>query len=138
METATDGITVNAICPGLVDTPFIQHQLDDLAAMHGLTKAEAVERVFLPLVPQRRMLEPGEIATMARYLASDEARGHHRAGDQCLGRLDHALRRRDCRQKTHSLSGLSGQLAAVSMSKVSRLPCRSEEGVPCAARSPFP
>jgi 3-hydroxybutyrate dehydrogenase len=36
LETATDGITVNAICPGLVDTPHIQHQLADLAALHGL------------------------------------------------------------------------------------------------------
>jgi 3-hydroxybutyrate dehydrogenase len=75
LETATDGITVNAICPGLVDTPFIQNQLAGLAAMHGLTKDEAVDQVYLSLVPQRRMLDPGEIATMARYLASDEARG---------------------------------------------------------------
>ena len=43
--------------------------------MHGLTKDEAVEQVFLSQIPQRRMLDPGEIATMARYLASDEARG---------------------------------------------------------------
>lgn len=75
LETATDGITVNAICPGLVDTPFIQNQLNDLAAMHHLTKEETVEQVYLSLVPQRRMLDPGEIATMARYLASEEARG---------------------------------------------------------------
>ncbi len=75
LETATDGITVNAICPGLVDTPFIQNQLNDLAAMHGLTEEEAVEQVFLSQIPQRRMLDPGEIAAMARYLASDEARG---------------------------------------------------------------
>ncbi|MEA2511744.1 MAG: 3-hydroxybutyrate dehydrogenase [Thermomicrobiales bacterium] len=75
LETATDGITVNAICPGVVDTPFIQNQLNDLAAVLGLTRDEAVERVYLPLVPQRRMLDPGEIAAMARYLASDDARG---------------------------------------------------------------
>jgi len=75
LETATDGITVNAICPGIVDTPHIQNQLADLAAMHGLAKEEALERVYLPLVPQRRLLDPAEIATMARYLASDEARG---------------------------------------------------------------
>jgi 3-hydroxybutyrate dehydrogenase len=75
LETATDGITVNAICPGLVDTPFIQHQLAGLAALHGLDQEDVVERFFLPMIPQRRMLDPGEIATMARYLASDEARG---------------------------------------------------------------
>jgi 3-hydroxybutyrate dehydrogenase len=75
LETATDGITVNAICPGLVDTPFIQNQLDDLAAMHGLAREDALAQIYLPSVPQKRMLDPQEIAVMARYLASDEARG---------------------------------------------------------------
>jgi 3-hydroxybutyrate dehydrogenase len=75
LETATDGITVNAICPGLVDTPFIQDQLADLAAVYGLTPEETIDQVYLSLVPQKRMLDPHEIATMARYLASEEARG---------------------------------------------------------------
>jgi 3-hydroxybutyrate dehydrogenase len=75
LETATDGITVNAICPGLVDTPFIQNQLAGLAAMHGLTTDEALDRIYLALVPQKRMLDPGEVATMVRYLVSDEGRG---------------------------------------------------------------
>ena len=75
LETATDGITVNAICPGLVDTPFIQNQLDDLAAMHGLAREDALAQVYLSSIPQKRMLDPQEIAVMARYLASDEARG---------------------------------------------------------------
>ncbi|HKG25217.1 MAG TPA: 3-hydroxybutyrate dehydrogenase [Thermomicrobiales bacterium] len=75
LETATDGITVNAICPGLVDTQLIQDQLDDLAAMHGLAREETLDRVYLASIPQRRLLDPREIATMARYLASEEARG---------------------------------------------------------------
>jgi 3-hydroxybutyrate dehydrogenase len=75
LETATDGITVNAICPGLVDTPHIQNQLDDLAALHGVAREDALEHVFLSSIPQKRMLDPGEIATMAGYLASEEARG---------------------------------------------------------------
>ena len=73
LETATDGITVNAICPGLVDTPLIQNQLDDLASMHGLAREDALEQVYLSSIPQKRMIDPHEIATMARYLASDEA-----------------------------------------------------------------
>jgi 3-hydroxybutyrate dehydrogenase len=75
LETATDGITVNAICPGLVDTPLIQNQLDDLAALHGLAREDALAHVYLSSIPQKRMLDPQEIAAMARYLASDEARG---------------------------------------------------------------
>jgi 3-hydroxybutyrate dehydrogenase len=75
LETATDGITVNAICPGLVYTPLIEKQLDDLAAMHGLAREDALAQVYLSSIPQKRMLDPQGIATMARYLASDEARG---------------------------------------------------------------
>jgi 3-hydroxybutyrate dehydrogenase len=75
LETATDGITVNAICPGLVYTPLIEKQLDDLAAMHGLAREDALEQIYLSLIPQRRLIEAREIATMVRYLASDEARG---------------------------------------------------------------
>jgi 3-hydroxybutyrate dehydrogenase len=75
LETATDCITVNAVCPGLVDTPLVRNQLADLAALHGLAQADVIERFFLPLVPQQRLLDPGEIAAMACYLASDAARG---------------------------------------------------------------
>ena len=75
LETAADGITVNAICPGVVDTPHVRNQLVDLAALHGLAKDEVIARFFLPLVPQGRLLDPQEIAAMPRYLASDEARG---------------------------------------------------------------
>jgi 3-hydroxybutyrate dehydrogenase len=75
LETATDGITVNAICPGLVNTALIQNQLDDLAALHGVAREVAIEHVFLSSIPQKRILDPQEIATMTRYLASEEARG---------------------------------------------------------------
>ena len=75
LETATDGITVNAICPGLVDTPLVRNQLADLAALHGLATEDVIERFFLPLVPQQRLLDPQEIASMVRYLTSHEGRG---------------------------------------------------------------
>lgn len=75
LETAADGITVNGICPGLVDTPLIHNQLADLAALRGIDQDDVIEHHFLPRIPQRRMLDPSEIATMVRYLASDEARG---------------------------------------------------------------
>jgi 3-hydroxybutyrate dehydrogenase len=75
LETATAGITVNAICPGLVDTPLITNQLADLASLRGMDQNDIIEQHFLPRIPQRRMLDPSEVATMARYLASEEARG---------------------------------------------------------------
>ena len=75
LETATDGITVNAICPGAVDTPLLRNQLDDLAAVRGVSSDTALDTLFLGRIPQHRLIDPGEIAAMARYLASDEARG---------------------------------------------------------------
>ena len=75
LETATDGITVNAICPGLVDTPLIHNQVADLAKVNKTSIEETLNEVYLRQIPQKRMLDPSEIATMARFLASDEARG---------------------------------------------------------------
>ena len=75
LETATDGITVNAICPGAVDTPLIHGQLADVAAIHGIAPEQALEQIFLTTVPQRRLLEAAEVAGLARYLASESARG---------------------------------------------------------------
>ena len=73
LETAKDGITVNAICPGLVMTPLILGQVDDLAKVHGMDPGEVLERHFLANIPSGRATEPAEIASLARYLASDEA-----------------------------------------------------------------
>lgn len=74
LETATDGITVNAICPGPVDTPLLRNQVAELAAVHGVSPDEALDRIYLTQIPQKRLVDPIEIASMVRYLASDEAR----------------------------------------------------------------
>jgi 3-hydroxybutyrate dehydrogenase len=74
LETAADGITVNAICPGAVDTPLLRNQLDDLAAVRGLSGENALNTLFLDRIPQHRLIDPTEIAAMVRYLASDDAR----------------------------------------------------------------
>jgi 3-hydroxybutyrate dehydrogenase len=75
LETAAEGITVNAICPGAVDTPLLRNQLDDLAAVRGVSSDDALDTLFLGRIPQHRLIDPSEIAAMARFLASDEARG---------------------------------------------------------------
>ncbi|MFD2333542.1 3-hydroxybutyrate dehydrogenase [Cohnella sp. GCM10020058] len=75
LETATDGITVNALCPGYVDTALVRNQLADLARLHGVTEEEALEKVLLPLVPQRRLIDVSEVAELALYLSGEAARG---------------------------------------------------------------
>jgi 3-hydroxybutyrate dehydrogenase len=74
LEGAVDGITVNALCPGYVDTPLVRNQLADLAANRGIPVEKVLEEVIYPLVPQRRLLDPTEIADYAVFLASDKGR----------------------------------------------------------------
>ncbi len=74
LEGATHGITVNALCPGYVDTPLVRNQLSDLAKSRGVPLARVLEEVIYPLVPQRRLLETSEIADYALFLATHQAR----------------------------------------------------------------
>jgi 3-hydroxybutyrate dehydrogenase len=74
LEGAVHGITVNALCPGYVDTPLVRNQLVDLANDRGVSPEKVLEEVIYPLVPQRRLLDVQEIADYAVFLASDKAR----------------------------------------------------------------
>ena len=49
LETAADGITVNAICPGYVDTPLVRNQLQDLANTRNVPLESVLEEVIYPL-----------------------------------------------------------------------------------------
>ncbi|MCL6454714.1 MAG: 3-hydroxybutyrate dehydrogenase [Alicyclobacillus sp.] len=75
LEGAAHGITVNALCPGYVDTPLVRNQLTDLARTRNVPLERVLEEVIYPLVPQRRLLAPEEIADYAVFLASDAGRG---------------------------------------------------------------
>ncbi|WP_144510877.1 3-hydroxybutyrate dehydrogenase [Bacillus sp. FJAT-22090] len=75
LETATDGITVNAICPGYSDTPLVRNQFQDLAKIRNIPVEAVLEEILYPLVPQKRLLDVKEIADLALFLASDAAKG---------------------------------------------------------------
>ncbi|KAB2334535.1 3-hydroxybutyrate dehydrogenase [Cytobacillus depressus] len=75
LEGAPHGITVNALCPGYVDTPLVRNQLEDLAATRNVPLDRVIEEVLFPLVPQKRLLSVTEIADYAVFLASDKAKG---------------------------------------------------------------
>ncbi len=75
LEAAEYGITVNAICPGYVDTPLVRNQLADLAKSRNIAFEKALEEIIYPLVPQKRLLDVQEIADYVLFLASEKARG---------------------------------------------------------------
>jgi 3-hydroxybutyrate dehydrogenase len=75
LEGASDGITVNAICPGYVDTPLVQNQLADLAKTRNVPIESVIEEIIYPLVPQKRLLTVKEIANYTVFLASEYTGG---------------------------------------------------------------
>lgn len=75
LESAEYGVTVNALCPGYVDTPLVRNQLQALADTRQIAVERALEEVIYPLVPQRRLLDVEEVADYALFLASEKARG---------------------------------------------------------------
>ncbi|MCM3389003.1 3-hydroxybutyrate dehydrogenase [Ureibacillus chungkukjangi] len=75
LESATDGITVNAICPGYVDTPLVRNQLQDLSTTRNVPLEKVLEEVIYPLVPQKRLLDVSEVADLALFIASPASKG---------------------------------------------------------------
>ena len=73
LESAPHGITVNALCPGYVDTPLVRNQLADLARTRNVSLERVLEEVIYPLVPQRKLLSVKDVADYALFLASDKA-----------------------------------------------------------------
>lgn len=64
LEGALDGITVNSICPGYVDTPLVRNQLADLAKTRGVSVEEVLEKVIFSLVPQKNFYLLVRLQTM--------------------------------------------------------------------------
>jgi 3-hydroxybutyrate dehydrogenase len=74
LETANDGITVNAICPGWVLTPLVQKQLDDRAAAEG-TDVETLKHAFLTEKQAMATFStPEGIGGLVVFLCSEHAR----------------------------------------------------------------
>ena len=73
LEVATDGITVNAICPGYVWTPLVEKQIPDTAKARGISEAQVISDVLLQGQPTKQFVQIEEVAALAGYLASDAA-----------------------------------------------------------------
>ena len=73
LETATTGITCNAICPGWVLTPLVQKQIDDIAAREGLGPEAARAKLLGEKQPSLQFATPEQIGALAVFLCSDAA-----------------------------------------------------------------
>jgi 3-hydroxybutyrate dehydrogenase len=73
LETATTGITCNAICPAWVLTPLVQKQVEDRAAQEGLSHDEVKRRMLIEKQPSGEFVTPAQIGGVVAFLCSDAA-----------------------------------------------------------------
>ncbi len=74
LEVAATGITVNAICPGYVETDMVSRGIERITTKTGRTAEEALDSLK-KMSPQNRLVTAEEVAAVALLLASDEGRG---------------------------------------------------------------
>ena len=78
LETATTGVTANAICPGWVLTQLVQKQIDDRAAREGITAAQAQNELLGEKQPSLQFTTVEQLGGLAVFLcspAADQVRG---------------------------------------------------------------
>jgi len=73
LETATTGVTCNAICPGWVLTPLVQKQIDDIASQENLAPSAAKMKLLADKQPSLEFATPEQIGAAAVFLCSESA-----------------------------------------------------------------
>lgn len=74
LETAKDGITVNAVCPGFTETPLLDRAVDRIAAVTKINEAEA-RKTLAANNPQGRFIQPQEVADAVVWLCGEASAG---------------------------------------------------------------
>ena len=73
LETATTGVTCNAICPGWVLTPLVQQQIDARAEREGISVEKARHDLLAEKEPSLQFTTPEELGALAVFFCSDAA-----------------------------------------------------------------
>jgi NAD(P)-dependent dehydrogenase (short-subunit alcohol dehydrogenase family) len=74
LEVAARGVTVNAVCPGYVDSPMTDASVARIVEKTGLAAADVRKRLE-DTSPQKRLFSPEEVAALVAFLCGEEARG---------------------------------------------------------------
>lgn len=75
LELAETMVTVNAICPGFVDTPLVRGQIADQAKVNNMSEEQVVKTIILASQPTRRFVTAEQVADMTLFLCTDAASG---------------------------------------------------------------
>jgi 3-hydroxybutyrate dehydrogenase len=73
-EAAPHGVTVNAVCPGYLRTDMTRESIERIMRTTGRTEEQALDAI-LQTTPQRRLIEPTEVAEAVAFLCTDGAAG---------------------------------------------------------------
>ena len=73
-EVAATGVTVNAVCPGYVDSAMTRESLERIGKQTGMSRDQALQ-ALLETTPQRRLIQPEEVAHAVLSLCDEKARG---------------------------------------------------------------
>lgn len=76
IDLAKTGVTINAVCPGWVDTDMAAEAVARIVEKTGRT-AEGARAALVSMTPQERLIAPDEVAEAVAYLCTDAARGVH-------------------------------------------------------------
>lgn len=71
-ETAKSGVTVNAVCPGYVETDMLERSVENIVSKTGRTVEEA-RATLAAANPQNRFVQPDEVADAVLWLCGDKA-----------------------------------------------------------------
>jgi NAD(P)-dependent dehydrogenase (short-subunit alcohol dehydrogenase family) len=74
LEAAGHGVTVNAVCPGYVDSPMTDASVERIVQKTGLPTADVRKRLE-DMSPQKRLMTAEEVAALVVFLCGEEARG---------------------------------------------------------------
>jgi len=76
MELAKTSVTINAVCPGWVDTQMVANAAENISSKTG-RDVDAAREALAKMTPQGRIFAPAEVAHLVASLCPDEARGIH-------------------------------------------------------------